>query len=56
MRRRQSGDTTNQEVEMSKHVETPTSRLICFGGAKACTNAQVTSNIREDFVSLGYQA
>jgi hypothetical protein len=24
---------------MSKHVETPTSRLICFGGARACTNA-----------------
>jgi hypothetical protein len=24
---------------MSKHLETPTSRLICFGGAKACTNA-----------------
>ncbi len=23
---------------MSKHVATPTSRLICFGGAKACTN------------------
>ena len=22
---------------MSKHVATPTSRLICFGGAKACT-------------------
>ncbi len=24
---------------MSKRSETPTSRLICFGGAKACTNA-----------------
>jgi hypothetical protein len=24
---------------MSKHVALPTSRLICFGSAKACTNA-----------------
>jgi hypothetical protein len=24
---------------MSKHAVLPTSRLICFGGAKACTNA-----------------
>jgi hypothetical protein len=24
---------------MSKHVALPTSRLICFGGAKALTNA-----------------
>jgi hypothetical protein len=24
---------------MSKHAVLPTSRLICFGSAKACTNA-----------------
>lgn len=24
---------------MTKHLSTPTSRLICLGSAKACTNA-----------------
>jgi hypothetical protein len=26
---------------MSKHTETPGSRLICVGGAKRCTNASI---------------
>ena len=39
---------------MSKLLKTPVSRLICFGSAKACTNAVQTNNIREDFVSLGF--
>lgn len=38
---------------MSKHAQTPTSRLICFGGAKACTNSVVTNNVKEEFLGLG---
>jgi hypothetical protein len=36
---------------MSKHVSLPTSRLICFGGAKACTNAVINGEGEQD---LGY--
>jgi hypothetical protein len=38
---------------MSKHVETPTSRLICFGGAKLRTNA-VDINLDEQEPGLGF--
>jgi hypothetical protein len=33
---------------MSKHVETPTSRLICFGSAKACTNGFDGRDLEDD--------
>lgn len=39
---------------MSKHYDLPTSRLICFGGAKACTQASADDNPIEDGVVLGY--
>ncbi len=38
---------------MSKHVALPTSRLICFGGAKACTNAIVYPLNPEDEAGFG---
>jgi len=38
---------------MFKPVETPTSRLICFGGAKVVTNAFVDEPIQEDDPELG---
>lgn len=40
---------------MSKVLLTPTSRLICFGSAKACTNISV-GKIREDNPVLGFDA
>lgn len=33
---------------MSKHVALPTSRLICLGGAKACTNSPIGEKFQED--------
>lgn len=33
---------------MSKHLSNPTSRLICFGGAKACTNATDVGHDEDD--------
>ena len=39
---------------MSKHVETPTSRLICFGGAKAATHACLCPDPVEDSIALGF--
>ncbi|WP_293397740.1 hypothetical protein [Phenylobacterium sp. RIFCSPHIGHO2_01_FULL_69_31] len=33
---------------MSIHLLTPTSRLICFGSAKACTNATDLGNDEDD--------
>lgn len=39
---------------MSKHVALPTSRLICFGGAKACTNSSSNPDNPEDIVGLGF--
>jgi hypothetical protein len=33
---------------MSKRLSTPTSRLICFGGARALTNDVVPGDIWED--------
>jgi hypothetical protein len=42
------------EVEMSKHLATPTSRLVCFGGGKACTNAVSSPIDPEDRPGLGF--
>jgi hypothetical protein len=39
---------------MSKHVALPTSRLICFGAAKVCTNAVVSPKNPEDQIGLGF--
>lgn len=39
---------STQEVVMSKLFTTPTSRLICFGGAKACTNSPIGEVAPED--------
>jgi hypothetical protein len=33
---------------MSKHLETPTSRLICFGSARSLTNAPIGGDVPED--------
>lgn len=44
----------NEESEMSKIVETPTSRLICFGSAKAHTNAAGGQNAPEEDISVRY--
>jgi hypothetical protein len=38
---------------MSKPVGTAMSRLICFGGAKLCTNAFLDEPIQEDDPELG---
>jgi hypothetical protein len=35
-------------------VETPTSRLICFGDAKACTNAVFNPDNAEEIPLLGF--
>lgn len=40
---------------MSKPLSPPISRLICLGGAKACTNVAVGS-IPEDNPELGFDA
>ena len=40
---------------MSKPVALPTSRLICFGGAKACTNAQIGDTPENDVGDLYFQ-
>jgi hypothetical protein len=40
---------------MSKHLTVPTSRLICFGSAKASTNAVLTDNNREDDKIHGFE-
>ena len=40
---------------MFKMLLTPTSRLICFGGAKACTNLGV-GPIPEDDPEQGFKA
>jgi hypothetical protein len=39
---------------MSKLLTTPVSRLICFGGAKTCTNAVTSLDPVEDNISLGF--
>lgn len=39
---------------MSKIIETPTTRLICFGGAKAHTNAPGGLNSPEEDISVKY--
>jgi hypothetical protein len=39
---------------MSKHAVLPTSRLICFGGAKALTNAVSEPGIPEKDPELNY--
>jgi hypothetical protein len=39
---------------MSKHLETPTTRLICFGGARALTNAPSGSKLVEDDIPNFY--
>jgi hypothetical protein len=41
---------STKEVEMSKHLQTPTSRLICFGGARALTNGSPDGEQWEDIV------
>jgi hypothetical protein len=43
-----SGGSTNREVEMSKILLTPTSRLICVGGAKATTMAVDIGKLEND--------
>jgi hypothetical protein len=40
---------------MSKLFKMPSPRLICFGGAKACTNAVVADNQAEDGHILGFK-
>jgi hypothetical protein len=39
---------------MSKHVALPTSRLICFGGAKALTNAIEPNGVPEKDPELSF--
>jgi hypothetical protein len=56
---RRSGDETNQEVEMSKRNETPTtpvrtSRLIVAGGAKTRTNATGGDQVIEELPDVLY--
>jgi hypothetical protein len=49
-----SAMTATLEVEMTKLFKARTSRVICFGGAKACTNAVETNNVAEDNLILGF--
>jgi hypothetical protein len=39
---------------MSKYAVLPAPRFICFGSAKACTNAVNTQGNPEEIVGLGY--
>jgi hypothetical protein len=46
--------STSWRSKMSKHLATPTSRLVCFGGGKACTNAVSSPIEPEDRPGLGF--
>ena len=39
---------------MSKRLDTPTSRLICFGSARSCTNAVIDLPNPEDDPEQGF--
>jgi|GEM_PF-5780881 len=54
MRRRALATFDLKEVTMSMSAVLPVSRLICFGGAKACTNALVLAANPEDVIGLGF--